>query len=207
MISKKIVESARFLKMPPSAQNLYFHLVLNTDDDGVVEAYPVLNMINANPDDLNILASKELIKLLNEDLVSYIVDFKKMNTLRADRKQDSEYQDLLKAEVPNVILLEKKERADLKKKKGNAVGGLSMDEQRTAQGSVEEDSIAELSIGENSVVSGDTSEILYRLDTQTISKNQYDSLINQFGKFTVDSVIKRILSRPYHGMLEMQRKK
>ena len=32
------MESARFLKMPASTQCLYFHLGLNADDDGIVEA-------------------------------------------------------------------------------------------------------------------------------------------------------------------------
>lgn len=39
MFSRSVVESARFLKMPVSSQNLYFHLVMNADDDGIVEAY------------------------------------------------------------------------------------------------------------------------------------------------------------------------
>ena len=43
MISRKIVDSARFLKMPATSQNLYFHLIVNADDDGVVEAYRVIN--------------------------------------------------------------------------------------------------------------------------------------------------------------------
>lgn len=42
MFSARITESTRFLKMPATSQNLYFHLGLNADDDGVVEAYPVM---------------------------------------------------------------------------------------------------------------------------------------------------------------------
>lgn len=51
MVSRKIVESARFLKMPATSQNLYFHLVVNADDDGIVEAYSVLALTKANEDD------------------------------------------------------------------------------------------------------------------------------------------------------------
>ena len=32
MFAKSVVESARFLKMPVSSQNLYFHLGMNADD-------------------------------------------------------------------------------------------------------------------------------------------------------------------------------
>ena len=44
MISRTVVDSARFLKMPATSQNLYFHLVVNADDDGIVEAYKVMTM-------------------------------------------------------------------------------------------------------------------------------------------------------------------
>ena len=43
MFAKCVVEGARFLKMPASSQSLYFHLCLNADDDGVVEAYTKFN--------------------------------------------------------------------------------------------------------------------------------------------------------------------
>ena len=39
MFSRRIINSAKFLKMPVSTQCLYFHLGLNADDDGIVEAY------------------------------------------------------------------------------------------------------------------------------------------------------------------------
>ena len=40
-----------------------------------------------------------------------------MNVIRADRKKDSRYIDLINQVKPDVDLLEKKERSDLKKKK------------------------------------------------------------------------------------------
>ena len=52
MFSKRLTNSAKFIKMPPSTQNLYFHLGLNADDDGVVEAYSIIRQINATEDDL-----------------------------------------------------------------------------------------------------------------------------------------------------------
>lgn len=75
MVSRKIVESARFLKMPATSQNLYFHLVVNADDDGIVEAYSVLALTKANEDDLRVLVSKQFVYMLNEDLVAYIEDW------------------------------------------------------------------------------------------------------------------------------------
>lgn len=136
MMSKKIVESAKFIKMPVSSQNLYFHLLINADDDGVVEAFPVINLIRANEDDLRVLVSKGFVQVLNEDLVSFIVDWRVQNTLRADRKTDSIYKDLLLRINPGVELLEMKERSDTK---GSRLSGLPADGPWTAQYSIRED--------------------------------------------------------------------
>ena len=95
MISRTVVDSARLLKMPATSQNLYFHLVVNADDDGIVEAYRVMAMCKAHEDDLRVLVGKQFVQILNEDLVTYIIHWRQMNVLRADRKIDSIYKDLL----------------------------------------------------------------------------------------------------------------
>lgn len=115
MFSKRLTNSARFIKMPSSTQNLYFHLGLNADDDGIVEAFSIMNQIGATEDDLKILVAKSFVIVLNDDLVSYIVDWRENNKIRADRKVDSIYKDLLLKVIPEVQLLESKERADRKK--------------------------------------------------------------------------------------------
>lgn len=95
MFSKKIINSAKFLKMPVSTQCLYFHLGLNADDEGVVEGFNIMRMISATEDDLKILVAKEFVIVLNEDLVSYITHWHEHNLIRAERKVDSLYKDLL----------------------------------------------------------------------------------------------------------------
>lgn len=112
MFSKRIVNSGRFLKMPISTQALYFHLGLNADDDGIVEAYNVLNSTGASEDDLRILVAKGFVYVLNEDLVTYIMDWTENNRIRADRKIDSVYKDLLLQIIPDVKLIQKRDRAD-----------------------------------------------------------------------------------------------
>ena len=108
MISRTVVDSARFLKMPATSQNLYFHLVVNADDDGIVEAYKVMAMCKANEDDLRVLVGKQFVQILNEDLVTYIIHWREMNVIRADRKKDSRYIDLINQVKPDVDLLEKR---------------------------------------------------------------------------------------------------
>ena len=84
MFSSRITESTRFLKMPATSQNLYFHLGINADDDGVVEAYPVMCKIGATEDDLKILVGKKFVSILNEDLVRFIADCRD----HSDREMD-----------------------------------------------------------------------------------------------------------------------
>ena len=64
MFSKRITNSARFLKLPLSAQALYFHLSMDTDDDGIVEAYKILMVTKASEGDFQILVDHSLIKIL-----------------------------------------------------------------------------------------------------------------------------------------------
>ena len=95
MFSNAIINSARFLRMPISCQALYFHLGMRADDDGIVEAFPVIRCTGCTEDDLRVLVSKGFCTVLNEDLVTYITDWTENNRIRQDRKVDSRYKDLL----------------------------------------------------------------------------------------------------------------
>ena len=148
MFSKRLINSARFLKMPVSTQCLYFHLGLQADDDGIVEAYSVMNLVGATEDDLKVLVSKGFVYVLNEDLVTYITDWNENNKIRADRKVDSIYKDLLLQVLPDVQILEKRERADVKKKIVEI--GQPLDVHRTTNGQPM-DGIGKDSIGKYSI--------------------------------------------------------
>lgn len=115
MFSLRVIDTARFMRMPISCQALYFHLALRADDDGVVEAYNVMRLLGCSEDDLRVLVAKQFIQVLNEDLVTYINDWSEHNSIRADRKIDSIYKDLLISVNPDIQLVEKKPRADVKK--------------------------------------------------------------------------------------------
>lgn len=124
MFSRRICESARFLQMPSSTQNLYFHLGLHADDDGIVEAFSVLRIVNATEDDLRILVAKRFVIILNEDLITYICDWTENNRIRSDRKVDSIYQDLLLQIVPDAPIQKRKQRADRRSRTENLVVGI-----------------------------------------------------------------------------------
>lgn len=95
MFSKTVVQSARFLKLPLASQALYFQMGVSADDDGVVESFPIMRMVGASDDDLKILIERNFVKVLNDDLVAYMVDWKKNNTIRADRYKESIYHNLI----------------------------------------------------------------------------------------------------------------
>lgn len=95
MFSKDIVNSARFLKLPQLARLLYYDLGMAADDDGVVEAYTVLLTTGAQEPMLDLLEQKGFVRVLNEDLVTLIVDWKRNNLIKKDRYSPSIYAYLL----------------------------------------------------------------------------------------------------------------
>lgn len=96
MFAKAVTNSARFLRMPVSSRLLYYDLGMAADDDGVVEAFTVLRVSGAAEDDLRVLNSKNFVRVLNDDLVTVILDWKQNNQIRSDRYKPSIYADLLK---------------------------------------------------------------------------------------------------------------
>ncbi|NQR00299.1 DnaD domain protein [Streptococcus suis] len=122
MISKTVTQTQRFLRLPLEAQALYFHLIQNSDDDGVVEAFPVVRMIGVSEDSLGLLIVKDFIRPLNEEMVYFITDFHEQNKVRADRKVNSVYMDLLKEVVPGIELTEPRQRVDRPKKPPENMG-------------------------------------------------------------------------------------
>lgn len=93
MFTKKITESDAFLEMPSSAQNLYFHLNMEADDDGFVNApKKIMRIVGASEDDFKLLLVKKFI-LLFESGVIVIKHWRMHNLLRHDRYHPTQYQD------------------------------------------------------------------------------------------------------------------
>lgn len=105
MFHKSIVRSAKFLTLPVKARELYFQLGMDADDDGIVEAFTVMRTVGAAKKDLKALEASGLVKILNENLVTYIIDWLSNNTIRPSRKTDSYYQKLLLSVVPDAELV------------------------------------------------------------------------------------------------------
>ena len=184
MLSKKIFQSRPFLMMPFEAQALYTHLVLSSDDDGVVEAFPIVRMIGANEDSLGLLVIKKFILPLNDDMVYFVTDFEEQNKIRADRVQPSRYRDLL-LEKTNLVIDGK--RVTSKKK---YIDGQVTDKCLTSDGqvtdkcphSIGKDSIGKDSIGKdnNTTISPSLAENL-KTSGIRINEKQHQQLLEYVG--------------------------
>ena len=149
MFSSRVTESTRFLKMPATSQNLYFHLGMHADDDGVVEAYPVMCMIGASEDDLKVIISKGFATLLNNDMVTFLNDWLENNNIRPDRKTDSLYKDLLLEIVPDVTIKESKPSYYSRTKENCQTNGWQMTGKRQSNVSIGKDRLGKDSIDKN----------------------------------------------------------
>ena len=202
MLSKKIFQSRKFLMMPFEAQALYTHLILSSDDDGIVEAFPIVRMIGAKEDSLGLLVVKKFILPLNEDMVYFITDFEEQNKIRADRVQPSRYRDLLLEKTDMVISGKRVTNSK------NIIDGQMTDNclthvnQVSAQYSIGKDSIGEYRIGKDNKVDEvddvelsvpnkkkPLSQILKESDIK-INDRQYQMLIEYIGldNMTVDMI-------------------
>ena len=171
MVSKTIMQTQKFLRLPLEAQALYVHLVINSDDDGIVEAFPVVRMIGASEDSLGLLVIKQFIKPLNQDMVYFITDFNEQNKIRPDRHKPSIHRDLaiqqLGLEVDGSRLVEP----------GKAVLELK-EECQTVDGQVTDKcphSIGKDSIGKDSIDNIPYKEIIDYLNSKT-GKNYRDNV-------------------------------
>lgn len=91
MFDIEIVDTDLFLEMPPSTQNLYFHLGMRADDDGFVSnPRKIIRLINSTEDDLKVLIAKKFIIPFESGII-VIRHWKINNYLRADRYTETIY--------------------------------------------------------------------------------------------------------------------
>lgn len=171
MVSKTIMQTQKFLRLPLETQALYVHLVINSDDDGIVEAFPVVRMIGASEDSLGLLVIKQFIKPLNQDMVYFITDFNEQNKIRPDRHKPSIHRNLaiqqLGLEVNGSRLVEPGKVVLELTEEGQAVDGQVTDKCPH--------SIGKYSIGKGSIDNIPYKEIIDYLNSKT-GKNYRDNV-------------------------------
>jgi len=148
MMSRRVISSDTFLDMPPTAQNLYFHLLLEGDDEGFVNSpKKIQRMVGARDDDAKLLLAKRFI-LSFESGVIVIKHWKIHNYIQKDRFKETSHTE---------------ERGLIAVKKNNVY---TMDTSCTP--SIGEESIGEVSVVESYI--GDVKEIILHLNEVTNSK-------------------------------------
>ena len=92
MFARSIICSGRFMRLSLEAQNLYYGLGMDADDDGFAEAYPRLQFGRITEERLLELENKGFLTILDaEDLVVHIDGWSENNLIRKDRYTPSRY--------------------------------------------------------------------------------------------------------------------
>lgn len=204
MFSRRITDSSRFVRMPLSAQALYFHLGQHADDDGVVESYPVMKMIGANEDDLRMLILKEFVIPLNNDYVSYLPDWVEHNKIRADRKEDSLYIDLLLQVVPDAEIRQAKPSYYSNQKSICLTNDGQMTDKRQTNVRIGKDSIGKDSIDNIlcASVPDDTAKANHKKEANELFEQLWKAYPSKKGKAQVSDTAKaRLLKIGYDEMM------
>lgn len=101
MFSLDVVDTDKFLDMPATSQNLYFHLGMRADDDGFVSnPKKITKLVNCSNDDLNVLIARGFV-LVMEDGIVVIRHWRQNNYIQADRYKKTIYQQQIAALTVN----------------------------------------------------------------------------------------------------------
>ena len=101
MFSLDVIDTDKFLDMPATSQNLYFHLGLRSDDDGFVSSpKKITKLVNCGSDDLNVLISRGFV-IPFDDGIMVITHWKQNNYIQADRYKRTLYQEQLSQLIVN----------------------------------------------------------------------------------------------------------
>lgn len=192
MLSARIINTPIFLELPLSSQALYFHLVMNADDDGVVESWVILKMTGCKIGDLKALEEVGLIRFLNTQFLSLVMNWTEHNKIRADRLNPSIYRDLIIQKYPDVELIQATARSDKKDSSGrlnrNIIGDGPLSVPRGPSG----DGVSKVKLSKelissnklNQVDKKNTNQIITPqgdINTETIISNAAADIFKEFG--------------------------
>lgn len=149
MMSKSIIKSDTFLDMPATTQNLYFHMLLDADDDGFINApKSIMRMIGAKDDDMKVLAAKQFV-IPFESGVVVIKDWKIHNYIQNDRYKPSTLpeRDLLNIQKDKTYTL----KSDVSRTDTECIQTVSIGKDRLGKVRLGKDRIGEDRVGKDSI--------------------------------------------------------
>src|SRR3990167_5987791 len=175
MLSKQIIDSDAFLDMSPTAQLLYFHLVMRADDEGFVgNPRKIMREVGIQNDDFKILIAKRFV-LTFESGVIVIKHWLIHNTIRMDRFQPTAYQD----EKSLLITKENKAYTELE------TNGLPFGNQVATQVKLSEVKLSKPNI--EKMVFGEFNNVY-------LKEEEHDKLVGSMGEKNVNILIEELSS-------------
>lgn len=143
MMAKSIIKSDLFLDMPATTQNLYFHMLLEADDDGFINSpKSIMRVIGAKDDDIKVLIAKQFV-IPFESGVLVIKHWKIHNYIQKDR-----YRPSLRPEKEMLSVAESKEYVEVLGDVSSMDTGC-IQNVRVGKVSIDKVSIGKSSIGKN----------------------------------------------------------
>lgn len=149
MMSKSIIKSDTFLDMPATTQNLYFHMLLDADDDGFINApKSIMRMIGAKDDDMKVLSAKQFV-IPFESGVVVIKDWKIHNYIQNDRYKPSTLpeRDLLNIQKDKTYTL----KGDVSRMDTECIQTVSIGKDRLGKDRLGKDRIGKDRVGKDSI--------------------------------------------------------
>lgn len=149
MMSKSIIKSDTFLDMPATTQNLYFHMLLDADDDGFINApKSIMRMIGAKDDDMKVLSAKQFV-IPFESGVVVIKDWKIHNYIQNDRYKPSTLpeRDLLNIQKDKTYTL----KSDVSRMDTECIQTVSIGKDRLGKVRLGKDRIGKDRVGKDSI--------------------------------------------------------
>lgn len=149
MMSKSIIKSDTFLDMPATTQNLYFHMLLDADDDGFINApKSIMRMIGAKEDDMKVLVAKQFVIPFQSGVV-VIKDWKIHNYIQNDRYKPSTLpeRDLLNIQKDKTYTL----KSDVSRMDTECIQTVSIGKDRLGKDRLGKDRIGKDRVGKDSI--------------------------------------------------------
>ena len=166
MMSKSIIKSDTFLDMPATTQNLYFHMLLDADDDGFINApKSIMRMIGAKDDDMKVLTAKQFV-IPFESGVVVIKDWKIHNYIQNDRYKPSTLpeRDLLNIQKDKTYTL----KSDVSSMDTKCIQSVSIGKDRLGKDRLGEDRIGKDRVGKDSI------DILCHVSHDDVDKSHFE---------------------------------
>ena len=166
MMSKSIIKSDTFLDMPATTQNLYFHMLLDADDDGFINApKSIMRMIGAKDDDMKVLTAKQFV-IPFESGVVVIKDWKIHNYIQNDRYKPSTLpeRDLLNIQKDKTYTL----KSDVSRMDTECIQTVSIGKDRLGKVRLGKDRIGKDRVGKDSI------DTLCHVSHDDVDKSHYE---------------------------------